>query len=114
MGAPSFSLLMRRPSVKRADGVDPVVPPITGLISKRVKPNNLLVARCAGALIRASVNKLVAAPTSDCDKTDVLVSLDESCPVVISETTAACGNAGSERTAACGCDKGPVRLTITR
>jgi len=105
---------MRRPNVKRADGVEPVVPPITGLISKRVKPNNLLVARCAGALINASVNKLVAAPTSDCDRIDALVSPDESCPVVINETTSACGNAGSERTAACGCDNRPVKLTITR
>jgi hypothetical protein len=42
------------------------------------------------------------------------VSPEESCPVVISETTSACGNAGSERTAACGCESGPVRLTITR
>ena len=44
------SLLIRRPNVKRAAGVEPDVPPMTGLISKRVKPNSLLVARCAGAL----------------------------------------------------------------
>ena len=49
----------------RQPGVEPAVEPITGLISKRVRPKSLLVARCAGALIRASVNKLVAAPTSD-------------------------------------------------
>src|SRR5574338_123539 len=103
------SLLIRRPRVRRAAGVEPVVPPITGLISKRVRPNNLLVARCAGALIRASVNKLVAAPTSDCPRIDELVSPAESCPVVMSETTSACGNAGSERTDACGCERGPVR-----
>jgi hypothetical protein len=59
------SLLILFPRVSRAEGVDPVVPPITGLISNLVKPNNLLVARCAGALIKASVNKLVAAPTPD-------------------------------------------------
>ena len=52
------SLLMRRPSVKRADGVEPVVPPITGLISKRVKPNNLLVARWAAKL--AGAERVVA------------------------------------------------------
>src|SRR5215207_7058280 len=108
------SLLIRRPSVRRAAGVEPAVPPITGLISKRVKPNSLLVARCAGALMSASVSRLVAAPTCDCASTDELVSPEESCPVVISETTSACGNAGSDRTAACGCDSGPVRLTITR
>src|SRR5215467_10887587 len=108
------SLLMRRPKVSRADGVEPVVPPMTGLISKRVRPNSLLVARCAGALISASVSKLVAAPTSDCDRIDELVSPDESCPVVINETTSACGNAGSERTVACGCESGPVRPTMTR
>src|ERR1043166_7785980 len=108
------SLLMRRPRVNRADGVEPLVPPITGLISKRVRPKRLLVARCAGALISASVNKLVAAPTSDCERIDELVSPEESCPVVISDHTSACGNAGSERTEACGCESGPVRLTITR
>src|ERR1041384_4045721 len=64
------SLLMRRPNVSRADGVEPAVPPITGLISKRVRPKSLLVARCAGALMSASVNKLVAAPTSDCDRVE--------------------------------------------
>src|SRR5215213_7629627 len=108
------SLLIRRPNVSRAAGVEPAVPPITGLISKRVRPNSLLVARCAGALISASVNKLVAAPTSDCARIDELVSPEESCPVVISETTSACGNAGSDRTDACGCDIGPVSPTITR
>src|SRR5690348_13918710 len=45
------SLLIRLPSVKRAAGVEPVVPPITGLISKVVRPKSLLVARCAGALM---------------------------------------------------------------
>src|SRR5829696_10222696 len=108
------SLLIRRPKVKRAPGVEPVVPPITGLISKRVKPNSLLVARCAGALISASVRRLVAAPTSDCPRMEELVSPAESCPVVISATTSACGNAGSERTIACGCESGPVKPTITR
>src|SRR5215510_2394863 len=108
------SLLMRLPSVSRAAGVEPAVPPITGLISKRVSPKSLLVARCAGALISASVSKLVAAPTSDCPRTEALVSPEESCPVVINETTSACGNAGSERTDACGCESGPVSDTITR
>src|SRR5215510_14398524 len=108
------SLLMRRPKVSRADGVEPVVPPMTGLISKRVRPNSLLFSFCAGALMRASVNRLVAAPTPDCDRIDELVSPEESWPVVISETTSACGNAGSERTEACGCESGPVRPTITR
>src|ERR1041384_7451715 len=108
------SLLIRRPSVRRAAGVEPVVPPITGLISKRVRPKSLLVALCAGALISASVNKLVAAPTSDCERIDELVSPEESWPVVISETTSACGKAGSERTVADGCDIGPVKPTSTR
>src|SRR6185369_10983724 len=78
------SLLIRRPSVNRAAGVPPEVPlPTTGLISKRVSPKSLLVAFCAGALISASVSRLVAAPTSDCESTDELVSPEESCPVVI-------------------------------
>ena len=74
----------------------------------------LVLAFGAGALISASVNRLVAAPTSDCERIDELVSPEESCPVVMSETTSACGKAGSERTIADGCESGPVKPTITR
>src|SRR5262245_57743311 len=108
------SLLILRPKVSLAAGAEPVRPPITGLISKRVKPNNLLVARWAGALINASVNRLVAVPKPDSERIEVLVSEDASCPVVINETTSAWGNAGSDRTTAEGCDSRPVRLTMTR
>jgi hypothetical protein len=107
-------LLIRLPTVNRAAGVDPVRPPITGLISKRLRPNSLLVARCAGALIKASVSRLVAVPRPDCESTEALASPVESWPVVINETTSACGNAGSELTVACGSESGPVRFTVTR
>src|SRR5688500_16532776 len=70
-------LLMRLPTVSRAPGVDPLRPPITGLISKRLRPKSLLVALCAGALMRASVSRLVAVPIPDCESTDALVSPDE-------------------------------------
>ncbi len=62
------SLLIRLPTVSRAPGVEPVRPPITGLISKRLSPKSLLVARWAGAFMRASVSKLVAVPSPDCDR----------------------------------------------
>jgi hypothetical protein len=75
------SLLIRLPSVNRAAGVEPVVPPMTGLISKVVRPKSLLVARCAGALMSASVNKLsprrlpiARGSTSSCRRTKVVRS----------------------------------------
>ena len=68
----------RNPAAQLGDFIAEPLPPMTGLISKRLRPNSLLVARCAGALIRASVSKLVAVPRLDCDSTEALVSPVES------------------------------------
>ena len=73
--------------VRRAVGVE-LFGVITGLISK-LSPNSLFVAREIGALINASVNKLAAVPKPDWASTDVLVSVDESVPVKINDTTSA-------------------------
>ena len=81
---------MRCPTVSRAVGVVPA-PLITGLISSRLKPNNLFVARDIGVLIIASVNKLAAVPKPDWASTEVFCSLEDNEPVRISETTSACG-----------------------
>src|ERR1051325_10584646 len=98
---------MRRATVSRAVGVEPL-PAITGLISRRLNPKILLLARETGALISASVSRLAAVPNPDCAKTDVLWSVVESEPVRINETTSACGSADSELTIVYGCESGPV------
>ena len=93
--------MIRRAAVSRAVGVE-LVPEITGVISRRLNPNSLFVAREIGALIKASVNKLAAVPSPDCARTEVLVSVDDSVPVRINETTSACGSDGSEPTLVVG------------
>ena len=108
-----MSFVMRREAVNRAVGVE-LVPETTGLISKRLRPNSLLVAREIGALISASVNRLAAVPNPDCASTDVPDSVDVSVPVRIRETTSACGKEGSELTLVVGCDNGPSILAVTR
>ena len=70
-----MSLLSRRATVSRAVGVE-FVPVVTGLISKRLRPNSLFVARDTGVLITASVSRLAAVPTPDCASTEVLESFD--------------------------------------
>src|SRR5712691_10608675 len=107
------SLLIRRAAVRRAVGAEPA-PATTGLISNRFNPKSLFVAREIGALIKASVNKLAAVPSPDCARTDVLVSVDDSVPVRINETTSACGSDGSEPTVVVGCDSGPSIIAVTR
>ena len=107
------SLLILRAAVRRAVGVEPA-PAITGLISRRLRPNSLFVARETGALINASVSKLAAVPNPDCAKTDVLVSVEVKVPVKIKDTTSACGSAGSELTLVCGCESGPSIDVVTR
>ena len=107
------SFVMRRAAVSRAVGVE-LVPVITGLISSRLSPNSLFVAREIGALIRASVNRLAAVPKPDCASTEVPVSVDESVPVKINDTTSACGNDGSDPTLVVGCDSGPSIIAVTR
>src|SRR5256885_5423667 len=106
-----MSLLIRRATVSLAVGAVPA-PPITGLISKRLRPKSLLLARDTGVLISASVNKLAAVPNPDCARTDVLWSVEDKVPVKIKDTTSACGNAGSEVTVVSGCDKGPVIVAV--
>src|ERR1700704_3447988 len=107
------SLLSRRAAVRRAVGVEPV-PPMTGVISRRLRPNSLFVAFEIGALINASVRRLAAVPSPDCASTDVLVSVDDKVPVRINDTTSACGNAGSELTLVVGCESGPSSKAVTR
>src|SRR5215475_186194 len=102
-----------RAAVNRAVGAEVLVPR-TGLISRRLSPNNLLLAREIGALISASVSKLAAVPRPDCAKTDAFVSVDASVPVRINDTTSACGNAGSAATLVVGCDNGPSIIAVTR
>ena len=99
-------LLMRRATVRRAVGVE-LFPAITGLISRRLSPNSLFVARDTGALISASVSKLAAVPKPDWASTDVLVSLEESVPFSTSDTTSPWGSEGSELTFVVGCESGP-------
>ena len=60
---------MRCAAVRRAVGVEPV-PAITGLISKRLRPNSLFEALEIGAVINASVSKLAAVPNPDFDPED--------------------------------------------
>src|SRR5581483_1783920 len=104
---------MRRAAVKRAVGVE-LVPEITGLISNRLNPKSLFVAREIGALMSASVNKLAAVPNPDWANTEVLVSVADNVPVRINDTTSACGSAGSDPTFVVGCDKGPSIMAVTR
>src|SRR5215831_18799894 len=108
-----MSLVICRAAVKRAVGAE-FVPPTTGLISRRLRPNSLFVAREIGALIRASVNRLAAVPNPDCASTDVPESDEVSVPVKIRDTTSACGKEGSEPTLVVGWDKGPSILAVTR
>ena len=83
------------------------------MISK-LSPNSLFVAREIGALINASVSKLAAVPRPDWARTEVLVSVDESVPVKINDTTSACGKDGSAPTLVVGCDSGPSIVAVTR
>src|SRR5947207_12319939 len=108
-----MSLVTRRAAVNRAVGAAFVLV-ITGLISNRLNPKSLLVARLIGALIKASVKRLAAVPKPDWASTEVLVSVDVSVPVKISETTSACGNDGSAATLVVGCVKGPSIIAETR
>src|SRR3981081_1762476 len=108
-----MSLLSRWAAVRRAVGDEPV-PPMTGLISSRLRPNSLFVAFEIGALINASVSKLAAVPNPDCARTEVLVSVDDKVPVRINDTTSACGNAGSELTLVVGCESGASRGAVAR
>src|SRR2546423_7054880 len=97
---------MRRAAVNRAVGVE-LVPVITGLISSRLSPNSLFVARETGALISASVNRLAAVPQPDWARTEVLVAGDDRVPFRINETTSPWGSAGSDPTVVSGCVSGP-------
>src|SRR6185503_20001537 len=108
-----MSLVMRRAAVSRAVGAALVLE-ITGLISRRLRPNSLLVAFEIGALINASVKRLAAVPNPDCANTEVLVSLEVSVPVRINDTTSACGKDGSAPTLVVGCDKRPSIIAVTR
>src|SRR5258706_12926937 len=90
------------------------VPTITGVISKRLRPNSLFEDFEIGALINASVSKLAAVPNPDCARTDVLVSVDDNVPVRIKDTTSACGSEGSELTLVVGCVSGPSKSAVTR
>ncbi len=108
-----MSLLMRRATVKRAVGVE-LFPAITGLISTRLRPNSLFVARDTGAFTKASVSKLAAVPKPDWASTDVLVSLDDSVPLSTSDTTSPWGSEGSELTFVVGCESGPSSNAVTR
>ena len=60
-----FETVMRVNCTGTFLGMRAVVPAITGLISSRLKPKSLLVARDTGALISVSVNKLAAVPKPD-------------------------------------------------
>src|SRR5207237_8665798 len=84
------SLVIRRAAVRRAVGAEPA-PATIGLISNRLNPKSLSVAREIVALIRASVNKLSAVPNPDCAKTDVLVSVEVKLHVKIKDPTSSCG-----------------------
>src|SRR5215831_13669393 len=108
-----MSLVTRRAAVRRAVGAEFVVE-ITGLISSRLKPNSLLLARVIGALINASVRRLAAVPTPDWARTEVPLSVELSVPFKIRETTSPCGNDGSDPTVVFGCDKGPSSKAVTR
>src|SRR5207253_78196 len=85
-----------------------------GVISSRLRPNSLFVAFEIGALINASVSKLAAVPNPDCARTDVPVSVALKVPVRISDTTSACGKAGSELTFDDGWESGPFSRAVTR
>src|SRR5689334_13982620 len=108
-----MSFVIRRAAVNRAVGAELVLE-ITGLISSRLNPKSLLVALEIGALIKASVRRLAAVPRPDCASTEVLLSVEVSVPVKISDTTSACGNDGSAATVVVGCVKGPSIIAVTR
>src|SRR5256885_4673844 len=107
------SLLIRRAAVRRAVGAEPA-PATTGLISNRLNPKSLFVAREIGALIKASVNTLAAVPRPDCARTDPLLSVEVRVPGKSRDTTSASGSPGFELTLVCGCESGPSIEVVTR
>jgi len=72
----------------------------------------LFVAREIGALIRASVNKLPLCPNL-IGQDRMLVSVCDSVPVKINDTTSACGNDGSAPTLVSDAQR-PSIIAVTR